>query len=295
MSQIKYYIQLLKFKLSITVVFSAVAGYLLGIDIFNLTTFLNLIIGGFLITGSANGLNQCLESNYDALMKRTSIRPLPLKNLNLTQAYTFSVLIGIAGLFFLNQIGLDKNWIYMSKSAFFGLLSVVLYVLVYTPLKRVSPFSIVIGAIPGAIPFLLGYVAATDNFGLFAGTLFAIQFFWQFPHFIAIAWVQDAEYKKAGFKMMFGKKKGKYPATIAVLNSVLMTIVSIMPFFWIFTQLNLSIYGFIIILFLGLWLTWRAVTLYSNCDDVSAKKLMFGSFIYLPLMQVIYVLDKFLI
>ena len=183
----------------------------------------------------------------------------------------------------------------MSKSGAFGLLSIALYVLVYTPLKRISPFAITVGAVPGAIPFLLGFVAATDNFGIAAGTLFGIQFFWQYPHFIAIAWVQDAEYKKAGFKMMLGGIKGKYPAFIGVITAILMTVISVVPFLWEIPLLSLSVYGAATVFLLGTWFTSKAVKLYQNCDDATARTLMLSSFAYLPLIQIVYVLDKFLI
>ena len=141
----------------------------------------------------------------------------------------------------------------MSKSTFFGLVSMLMYVLSYTPLKRISTISIFIGAIPGAIPFLLGYVAATDEFGLIAGILFAIQFFWQFPHFIAISWVRDKEYKKAGFKMMFGGEKGRYSALISIIFSVLMVLMTIIPFVCVLKEFNLTLISFVSVVFLGLW------------------------------------------
>ena len=169
----------------------------------------------------------------------------------------------------------------------------LLYVLSYTPLKRVSTISIFVGAIPGAIPFLLGFVAATDVFGLAAGTLFAIQFFWQFPHFIAISWTLDDDYKKAGFKMLFGGKKNQYPAIISALTSILMTIISVLPFYYI-DDLSLSIYSFMIVLALGIWFTMKSIMLYLNIDDKTAKKLMISSFFYLPLVQIVYVIDKFI-
>ena len=164
----------------------------------------------------------------------------------------------------------------------------------YTPLKRLSTISIFVGAIPGAIPFLLGWVAATDNFGLIAGTLFAIQFFWQFPHFISIAWVQDDQYKKAGFKMLFGGKKSTYPALISVITSLVMMIISIIPFFWKQIDLQLSFEAFVIILIIGLWFTYKSVVLFKKLDDESARKLMLASFLYLPIMQVIYIIDKYI-
>ena len=291
---LKYFGQLLKFKLSITVVFSAIAGYLLGFDEFNLTHFIYLSIGGMLVTGSANAFNQILEHKQDALMDRTIVRPIPQGKLTPMQAFIFAFIIAVIGLFLLNNINPQGSFYgIMSKSSFFGLISIFLYVLSYTPLKRVSTISIFVGAIPGAIPFLLGYVAATDDFGLAAGTLFAIQFFWQFPHFIAIAWVLDKEYKKAGFKMLFGGHKNKYPASISVFTSLLMTIISVLPYFCI-DDLNLSVYSFLVVLLLGIWFTLKSVTLYKNTDDISAKKVMLFSFIYLPFIQIVFIIDRFL-
>jgi protoheme IX farnesyltransferase len=282
--------------LSITVVFSATIGYLLGVDTFEITTFSLLVVGGFFVTGAANGFNQVIEREHDKFMERTAVRPLPLGNLSVTQAFIFSILIGALGIFALNHINPQGSFFgLMSKSGAFGLLSIALYVLVYTPLKRISPLAITVGAIPGAIPFLLGFVAATDNFGIAAGTLFAIQFFWQYPHFIAIAWVQDAEYKKAGFKMMLGGIKGKYPAFIGVVTAIVMTIISVVPFLWDIPLLSLSIYGAVTVFWLGCWFSFKAVKLYQNCDDETARTLMLSSFAYLPLMQIVYVLDKFLI
>jgi protoheme IX farnesyltransferase len=251
-------------------------------------------VGGFFVTGSANGFNQILEKDKDKLMERTADRPLPQGNLSVFQAVIFSSTMALLGLYLLNCINPQGSFYgFMSKSSLFGLVSILLYVLSYTPLKRVSTISIFVGAIPGAIPFLLGWVAATDDFGLAAGTLFAIQFFWQFPHFIAIAWVLNDEYKKAGFKMLFGGEKNTYPAVISISTSVCMTLISVVPFFWSYTDLTLSVYAFILILILGGWFTKKSFNLYKETTDESAKKLMLASFAYLPLMQIIYVLDKF--
>ena len=292
---VKYFGQLLKFKLSITVVFSAMIGYLLGVDQFDLQHFAYLVFGGFLVTGSANAFNQIFEKEKDKLMERTSVRPLPQGNLTVVQAVIFAFVIGVIGLLLLNKINPQGSFYgVMSKSSFFGLISISLYILSYTPLKRVSTISIFIGAIPGAIPFLLGYVAATDSFGLAAGILFAIQFFWQFPHFIAIAWVQHEDYKKAGFKMLFGGVKNKYPALISIGTSVFMTGISVTPFFFEILGLTLSIYAFIVVLLLGIWFTLKSIKLYQNTDDISARKLMLSSFAYLPLMQIVFVIDRFL-
>ena len=276
--------------------FSALTGYLLGVDTFDITTFSLLVVGGFFVTGAANGFNQLIEREHDKFMERTAIRPLPLGNLSVNQALIFSTLLGTLGIFALNHINPQGSFFgLMSKSGAFGLISMVLYVLVYTPLKRISPFAITVGAVPGAIPFLLGFVAATDNFGIAAGTLFAIQFFWQYPHFIAIAWLQDAEYKKAGFKMMFGGEKGKYPAFIGVITAILMTLISVIPFLVEIPLLSLSIYGAVTVFLLGSWFTLKSLKLYQDCDDLTARNLMLSSFAYLPLIQIAYILDKFLI
>ncbi|MDB2621868.1 heme o synthase [Flavobacteriales bacterium] len=292
---LKYYAQLLKFRLSFTVVFSAVSGYLIGIEDFSVNEFFLLMLGGFLVTGSANGFNQILERNFDQLMPRTANRPLPMKRLTVLQAFIFSALTGAVGLYLLNFIHPQGSFFgHLSKSSFFGLLSILLYVLAYTPMKRISTFSVFIGAIPGAIPFLLGWVAATDNFELIGGTLFAIQFLWQFPHFIAIAWVLDKEYKNAGFKMLFGGKKGTYPALIAIITSIGMVMLSVVPFFWNVSGLNLSVYSFILILGLGCWFVYKTIQLYQNTSDAQAKELMIASIIYLPIFQIIYIIDRFI-
>lgn len=293
MHKIKYFSQLLKFRLSATVVFSAIMGYLLGSDEASFSELCYLIIGGFLVTGCANAFNQIWERNHDKLMKRTCGRPLPKRNLNVTESLIFAFLIGIIGLIVLYQLN--------KYCTYYGFLSIVFYVLFYTPLKRISPFSIFIGAIPGAIPFLLGWVAAFDftlvssdqatGFGIAGGVLFAIQFFWQFPHFIAISWVQDDEYKKAGFKMMIGGQKGKKAAMVAVICSIFMIICSVMPYY--VEGLRMSELSIIIMLILGFWFTYKSILLYKNLDDYSAKKLMLSSFVYLPLMQIILVLTKY--
>ena len=257
------------------------AGYLLGFEQFYFNEFMLLIMGGLFVTGSANGLNQIIERKHDKLMTRTCSRPLPMGNLTIIQSLIFSLSLGLLGLFLLNFINPQGSFFgLLSKSSFFGLLSIIVYVLAYTPLKRISTTSVFIGAIPGAIPFLLGWVAATDDFELYGGTLFAIQFFWQFPHFIAIAWVLDKEYKKAGFKMLFGGKKGRYPAALSITSSLITTFISIVPFFWNHNTLSLSIYAF--------------VKLYINVNDLNAKKLMIASIFYLPLLQIIYIVDKFM-
>ena len=292
-SSFKYYSQLLKLRLSLTVVISASAGYLIGVENFLLQEFVLLVLGGFLVTGSANGFNQVLERDYDGLMQRTQQRPLPQKNLKILNAILFSFIIGVIGLYFLSLIKPHGSFYgYLSKSSAFGLLSLMIYVLSYTPLKRMSTVSIFIGAIPGAIPVMLGWVAATDSFGLAVGILFAIQFLWQFPHFISISWIRDKEYKKAGFKMMYGEVKGSYPAYISTFCAIVMTGVSILPYFIDLQVLNLSLIASLIIFSLGIWFVKNSYMLLKELDNQSARKLMISSLVYLPLMQLVYVLDK---
>ena len=295
-SSIKYYFQLLKFRLSFTVVISATAGYLIGVENFDYIELILLALGGFLVTGSANGFNQILEKDYDKLMLRTMHRPLPEKNLTTLNSLIFSFVIGVLGLYLLSMIKPHGSFYgFLSKSSAFGLLSLMIYVLSYTPLKRMSTVSIFVGAIPGAIPVLLGWVAATDDFGIAVGLLFAIQFLWQFPHFISISWIRDNEYKKAGFKMMYGEKKGKYPAAIALITSIIMTAVSVLPFFLDLKLISLSIVSFTLILALGIWFTSNSYKLFKTPEDSIAKKLMMSSLIYLPFMQLIFVVDKWVI
>jgi protoheme IX farnesyltransferase len=293
--KLSYYSQLIKFRLSSSVVFSAIAGYLLGIDQFNVYEFFLLVFGGLFVTGSANGFNQILEREHDKKMSRTENRPLPKRNLRVYQALIFSIIIGLLGLYLLNFIKPEGSYFgWLSKSGLFGLISIVLYALIYTPLKRLSSISVFVGAFPGAIPFLLGWVAATDHFGLIGGLLFAIQFFWQFPHFIAISWVLNDEYSNAGFKMMLGGEKNRYPAIISICTSFFMTLFSVIPFFWEQSQLSLSLPFAILMFILGIWFTWQSVRLYQSVSDESAKNLMLSSFIYLPLMQIIFIADKFI-
>ena len=238
------------------------------------------------MVGASNVYNQIIEKDLDVLMDRTKNRPIPSGRMSVQLAFIIAVsltIIGIIALYIINPI-----------TAMFGSVCIFMYVSLYTPLKTKTPLSVFVGAFPGAIPFMLGWVAATDDFGIAAGTLFAIQFFWQFPHFIAIAWVQHKDYKKAGFKMLFGGEKTKYPAIISISTSVFMTGLSITPFFCDTSGLSLSIYAFILVLVLGIWFTYKSVLLYQNTDNVSARKLMISSFLYLPLMQIVYVIDRFL-
>ena len=298
MNKLLLFFQLTKFRLTLTVVFSAIAGYLLGLNEFSLNSQIDLLLlvaGGFCVTGSANAFNQILERDYDRLMKRTSSRPLAMKKLSVLHSVFFASILSILGIFLL--------FIINPYCSLFGSISILLYVLFYTPLKRFSSFSIFVGAIPGALRFLIGWVAAYDyslfnsinpsGFELDSGALFAMQFFWQFPHFIAIAWVQDKDYKKAGFKMMIGEKKGNVAAFSAVVSTILLIGCSISPYMYEMNKLDMSYYALLFVLFLGLWFLYFSIKLLVDQDDSSARKLMFSSFIYLPLLQTILILDKY--
>ena len=188
------FLQLTKFRLAISVVFSSVAGYLLAVDQIEVSILLGLFFGGFAMVGASNAFNQWIEKDKDALMDRTKNRPLPAGRMNNLTALVIASLLTLLGIFILNNINF--------KTALFGALSIFIYTCVYTPLKSVTPLSVFVGAFPGAIPFMLGWVAATGSFGVEPGILFMVQFFWQFPHFWAIGWMMDDDYKKAGFKML---------------------------------------------------------------------------------------------
>ncbi|MEZ7837933.1 MAG: heme o synthase [Flavobacteriales bacterium] len=290
-NKIKDYSQLAKLRLSSTVVFSALVGYLLAADEVDFKILLMLLIGGFLVVASSNGFNQVYEKDTDKLMDRTKERPMPAGRMATSEGLLFSSILGLVGMVILYYIN--------AKSAIFGAAALVLYAAVYTPLKTVSPIAVFVGAFPGAIPFMLGWVAATNEFGTEAGTLFAIQFLWQFPHFWAIAWLLDEDYKKAGIRMLPSGVKDKKSAFQAMLYTIWLIPVSIMPFVFpyigIESKLLLTPLGAILILLMGVFLYKKSALLLKNCDQASAKKLMFGSLIYLPAIQIIYLLDKYLL
>jgi len=278
--------QLTKFGLSISVVFSSVAGYLLGADVINYKTLSLLAVGGYLMVGASNAFNQVIEITQDALMQRTKTRPLPAGRLSkqtaLIIAFTFT-LIGLAILYNINP-----------KTAFFGALSIFLYTSVYTPLKSVTPLAVFVGAIPGAIPFMLGWVAATNHFGIEAGILFAIQFLWQFPHFWAIGWLLDDDYKLAGFKMLPMGQKDKKLAIQIILYTLVMIIVSVYPVLGLSGHLKLSVVAAVITVLPGLLMLFYGFKLLSVQTNLMARKLMLSSVFYITMIQIIFVIDKFL-
>ena len=276
-------VKLTKVRLTSSVVFSAIAGYFIAANQLNILLLINLVLGGFFVVAASNGFNQVLEKDYDKLMQRTADRPLPTKSMSVSEVFWISLFMALLGVFLLYKI----NFL----TGFFGTLSIFLYVLIYTPLKRISPISVFVGAFPGAIPFMLGWVAATNDFDIEPGILFAIQFIWQFPHFWAIAWVCNDDYKKAGFMMLPGKKD-KSTAWKNVVYTFFLIPLSVLPVFGITGNLQLSLLAAIFVLIAGVWFFSIALNLYKKLTDESAKKLMFASFIYLPSVQLIFILDK---
>lgn len=278
--------ELTKFGLSLSVVFSSIAGYLLAVDVVSFKTVLLLSIGGYCMVGASNAFNQIIERGPDAIMKRTMDRPIPTGRITVNTAMFIAVCLTIVGLVILYNIN--------EKTALFGAISIFLYTSAYTPLKPVTPLSVFVGAIPGAIPFMLGWVAATGQFGIEAGMLFMIQFFWQFPHFWAIGWLQFDEYKKAGFNMMPTGEKNKKASKLILIYTVFMLIVSIFPVFRYTGSLYLLPVSAIIIFGLGLVMLYYGVKLHKEQSDKMARKLMLSSVLYITLIQIIFVIDKFL-
>ena len=282
----RVFLTLTKARLSFSVVLSALAGYILASESIKGFDIFLLFIGGYCIVGASNSFNQIIEKDKDALMNRTRSRPLPSKKISNLNAIFISILLTILGLVILYLI----NY----KTALLSLLSIFIYTCIYTPLKPVTPFSVFIGAIPGAIPFMLGWIAATNEFGIEAGTLFMIQFFWQFPHFWALGWMLDEDYKKAGFNMLPTGKKDKKTTLQIILYIIWMIFISIFPYSGLTGRLSLSIYGLVFVLILGLTMLIFAFNLYSRMDVNSAKKLFMYTVFYLSSVQLIYIFDKFL-
>ena len=278
--------EITKFGLSISVMISSVAGYLLGADKIDYKTLFLLIIGGYCMVGASNIFNQIIEVEPDKLMQRTKNRPLPANRMKKNHAFYLAI--------FLTIIGLVALYIINPKTALFGAISIVLYTSAYTPMKPISPISVFVGAFPGAIPFMLGWVAATNHFGIEAGMLFLIQFLWQFPHFWAIGWLQFEEYKKAGFNMMPTLEKNKKASMLIIMYTVFMILASLIPVLHKTGALYLTPIGALLVLLSGLMMLYYAVKLHKNQDDKTARKLMLSSVLYITLIQIIFVIDKFL-
>ncbi len=286
MLSIKSLYDLTKFRLSLSVVFSSFISYMLGYKEFDIKVLALLMFGGFFVVAASNIYNQIIEKDLDALMVRTKNRPLPTNKISVNTALVLAVLSTIVGLFMLYMIN--------SKVALLAAVSIFLYASVYTPLKLITPLSVFVGAIPGALPFMLGWVAATGQIGIEAIMLFLMQFFWQFPHFWSIGWMQHKDYEKAGFKMLPTGKKDKSTTSQILFYSIWAVLMSIIPAFNLTGELSLSIYGLFLVLLIGLFLIYYAVKLFNDSTDLNAKKLMLASVSYLTLMQIVLLFDKIL-
>lgn len=282
-------------RLTMTVVFSASIAFLIGSkqqgDI-NWINWVILTIGGFFVTGSANGFNEIIEKDLDRLMKRTTDRPLPSGRMTTGQALVLSLLMGIVGTYTL----LSLNFV----AGLLSLFSILLYAFFYTPLKQKSPIAVFVGAFPGALPPLIGYYAAFTQDGLayysqvnaaaiviVPFVLFAIQFAWQFPHFWGIAWVLDEDYKRAGFRLLPTTKRDKVSGFVVFLSTLAMIPVSLLPYYFGFGGWVVSLVS----VFGALLFSWYGLQLFLKCDTASAKKVMFTSFFYLPLIQLVLLFD----
>ena len=276
--------ELTKFRLTLSVVFSSFISYYLGASEVNLTQLFYLIAGGILIVSSSNIFNQIIERDSDKLMKRTQNRPLPKKEITPKLALFLAILSALIGLIFMYLINL--------KVAILAALSIFLYTAVYTPMKLISPLSVFVGAIPGAFPFMIGWVAATNDIGIEALTLFLMQFFWQFPHFWSIGWSQNSDYEKAGFKMLPTGRKDKSTSAQILFYSIWAVLISIIPFFGITGELKLSLVGVLAVFALGALLIYKSYILFLDGKNENAKKLMLTSVIYLTFIQLTFLFDK---
>jgi protoheme IX farnesyltransferase len=281
--------EITKAGLAISVLFSSIAGYLLGFDgdhPFSWRVLVMLMIGGYCMVGASNAFNQVIEKDLDAKMDRTKNRPVPAGRMTPNVALFIASLLTIIGLVLLYMIN--------PKTAMFGAVSIFLYTSVYTPLKTLTPLSVFVGAFPGAIPFMLGWVAATGDFGIEAGTLFLIQFFWQFPHFWAIGWFLYEDYEKAGFFMLPTGKKDKSTAMQTMLYTIWLMIASLLPALGYTGKLFLTPVAASVVFVLGLWMLFHAVKLYNERSAKAAKRLMLVSVSYITLLQLTFITDKFL-
>lgn len=278
-----------KAGLAISVVFSSIAGFLLGVEDFQTlhwVVLLKLAIGGYCMVGASNAFNQVIEKDLDALMDRTKNRPVASGRMAPNVVLVVASILTIIGIVLLYSIN--------PKSAMFGAISIFLYTSIYTPLKTVTSLSVFVGAFPGAIPFMLGWVAATGDFGIEAGTLFLIQFFWQFPHFWAIGWFLYEDYEKAGFFMLPTGKKDKGTALQIILYTVWLIVASLLPSLGYTGQLFITPIAAVLVFLLGLWMLFYAVKLYKLRTAKAARTLMLVSVSYITLLQLIYIFDKIL-
>jgi protoheme IX farnesyltransferase len=285
-SKVKDYFLLIKFTLSFMVVFSTVFSYLLAPNVsFNLIQVLLLFAGGMLVTGSANTINQILEKDTDAMMKRTAKRPIASGRMSSAEAWAFAGITGALGIFIMYTFSAEAAWL--------SLASLILYGFVYTPLKKINSIAVLVGAIPGALPCLIGWVASfnegSQNNWTGGWILFAIQFLWQFPHFWAIAWVAHKDYSAAGFKLLPSDKgPTKFTAIQTIMYSALMIPVGLLPFIYHISG-ETSMW---ILLVCNLMMVYLSVMLFIKMDVTSAKKVMFGSYFYLMIVFLSLYADK---
>ncbi len=280
-SKVKDYFQLIKFTLSFMVVFSTVVSFLIGYSeqeyIYGqnkIISVLLLFVAGMLITGSANAINQVLEKNSDALMMRTAKRPVASGRMSVNEATAFAVIAGALGVFIMWKC-------FNFQSAMLGLFSLLMYGFIYTPLKKINSISVLVGAIPGALPCLIGWVAATNSFSTGGWILFGIQFLWQFPHFWAIAWLAHKDYTAAGFKLLPGDKgPTKFTAMQTVIYSALMIPMGLLPYATGMSG-NMSMW---ILLACNLWMVYVSILLFLKMDAKSARRVMFSSYFYLMIV-----------
>ena len=285
-SWVKNFTEITKLRLSVSVVFSSVAGYLLGATKVDFMILLLLCIGGYCMVGASNVYNQVMERDLDTLMDRTKNRPIPAGTMSVAVALSIAIILTVVGIAVLYSIN--------PQTAMFGAISIFIYVFLYTPLKTRTPLSVFVGAFPGAIPFMLGWVAATNDFGIEPGTLFMIQFFWQFPHFWAIGWLQFDEYKKAGFNMLPMNTKDKAAVKQIIFYTTIMILVSVVPVLRITGDFYIHPLTAVIVALLGCLMLYYAIKLHNTLKDIEARKLMLASVLYVTVVQIIYVIDKFL-
>ena len=279
--------ELTKFRLSITVVISSIAGYFLAVDVVHYPTLLLLIVGGYAMVGASNVFNQVFEKDLDKLMERTQNRPLPTERMHPNTALFIGVMLAL--------IGITALYLINIKTAFFASLSIFLYACLYTPLKQKTSLSVFVGAFPGAIPFMLGWVAATNEFGIEPGVLFIVQFFWQFPHFWAIGWVMHDQYENAGFKMLPSGKPDQITAFQIVFYSFWTVLISLLPAFHYTGRLYLTLPASILVGLLGVFFLYASIQLMFLKTNKAAQFLIRTSILYITGIQLIYVLDKFLL
>ncbi len=290
MRKIKDYLQLIKLSLSIMVVFSSVISYLLAPKVveYDWVMIVLLFAGGMLVTGSANAINQVVEKDTDAQMKRTSTRPVAAGRMSATEGWVFAIITGALGVFIL---GYYFNWLSAGLAAF----SLFLYAFIYTPLKKVNSIAVLMGAVPGALPCLIGWTAGDDQLSTGGWILFAFQFFWQFPHFWAIAWVAHRDYSSVGFKLLPADEgPTKFTALQTIMYSLLLFPVTVLPYFTGMSTYDgiTGIISLILILLANFFMLWRCISLYRKMDVSSARRVMFGSYMYLPVVLLALLMSK---